>query len=157
MSAEAKLVELGIKLPEVTEALGSYVNAVRTGNLLFLSGGLPFDPERKFNGKVPSDVSIGQANAAARQAMLGRLAVIRGELGSLDRVTRIVAVQGYVNSDPDFGDQPMVVNGASDLLIEVFGEEIGRHSRVAIGTASLPLHVSVEVSLVVEISDDPVA
>ena len=157
MSAEAKLVELGIKLPDVTEALGSYVNAVRTGNLMFLSGGLPFDPERRFNGKVPSEVSVGQAKAAARQAMLGRLAVIRGELGSLDRVTRIVAVQGYVNSDPDFGDQPMVLNGASDLLIEVFGEEIGRHSRVAVGTASLPLHVSVEVSLVVEVADDPVA
>jgi len=153
MSAEAKLVEMGLKLPEVPVALGSYVNVVRSGNLLHLSGGLPFDPERRFNGKVPSEVSIDQAQAAARQAMLGRLAVIRDELGSLDKVTRIVSVQGYVNSDPDFGDQPVVLNGASDLLIEVFGEEIGRHSRVAIGAASLPLHVSVEVALVVEVAE----
>jgi enamine deaminase RidA (YjgF/YER057c/UK114 family) len=153
MSAEQRLEEMGLKLPDVGEALGSYVNAVRTGNLLFLSGGLPFDPERKFNGKVPSEVSVGQAMAAARQAMLGRLSVIRGELGSLDRVKRVVSVQGYVNSDATFGDQPLVINGASDLLIEVFGEERGRHTRVAVGTASLPLHVAVEVALVVEVED----
>mgnify|MGYP000901132409 CR=1 FL=1 len=157
MSAEAKLVEMGLKLPEVAEALGSYVNAVRTGNLLFLSGGLPFDPERKFNGKVPGEVSVECAKAAARQGMLGRLAVIRRELGSLDRVARIVAVQGYVNSDPGFGDHPLVVNGASDLLIEVFGEEIGRHSRVAVGVGSLPLHVAVEIALVVEVVAEPAA
>jgi enamine deaminase RidA (YjgF/YER057c/UK114 family) len=157
MSAEAKLVEMGLELPGVNEALGSYVNAVRTGNLLFLSGGLPLDPERKFNGKVPSEVSVECAKAAARQAMLGRLAVIRRELGSLDRVARIVAVQGYVNSDPGFGDHPLVVNGASDLLIEVFGEEIGRHSRIAVGVGSLPLSMVVEVGLVVEVADEPTA
>jgi len=154
MSAEAKLVEMGLSLPAVPEPVANYVNAVRTGNLLFLSGGLPFDPERKFNGSVPSDVLVSDAIRAARQAVLGRLAVVRQELGSLDRVTKIVSVQGYVNSDSDFGDQPLVVNGASDLLIEVFGEEIGRHSRIAVGCSSLPLHVSVEIAMTVEFSGE---
>lgn len=154
MSAEAKLVEMGIKLPEVPEPVASYVNCVKTGKLLYLSGGLPFDPVRKFNGSVPSDVLVSDAIKAARQAVLGRLAVIRQELGSLDRVTKIVQVQGYVNSDRDFGDQPLVINGASDLLIEVFGDEIGKHSRIAVGCRSLPLHVSVEIAMVVEFSAD---
>lgn len=152
MSAEAKLTEMGLKLPDVPEPVASYVNAVRTGNLMFLSGGLPFDPERKFNGSVPSNVLVSEAIKAARQAVLGRLAVIRQELGSLDRVTKIVSVQGYVNSDTDFGDQPLVVNGASDLLLEIFGPEIGKHSRVAVGCSSLPLHVSVEIAMTVEFS-----
>jgi enamine deaminase RidA (YjgF/YER057c/UK114 family) len=119
--------------------------------LLYLSGGLPFDPERRFNGKVPSQVPVEMAKEAARRAMLDRLAVIRNELGSLDKVKRIVSVQGFVNSDPDFGDQPLVINGASDLLVEVFGEKIGTHSRMAVGAAALPLHVSVEIAMVVEV------
>jgi enamine deaminase RidA (YjgF/YER057c/UK114 family) len=151
MSAEEKLVELGLHLPPVPTPVAAYVNAVRTGDLLYLSGGLPFDPERRFNGKVPSQVSVEMAKEAARRAMLDRLAVVRNELGSLDKVKRIVSVQGFVNSDPDFGDQPMVINGASELLIEIFGEEIGMHSRVAVGAVSLPLHVSVEIAMVVEI------
>lgn len=153
MSAEARLAELGIKLPKVPTPVASYVNAVRTGRLLFVSGGIPFDPERRYNGKVPSQINLPLAQEAARRAMLDRLAVIQHELGSLDKVTRIVQVQGFVNSDPDFGEQPMVINGASDLLIEIFGEEIGKHSRVSVGAGALPLHVAVEVALIVEVAE----
>ncbi len=153
MSAETRLAELGLRLPTVPTPVACYVNAVRTGNLLFVSGGLPFDPERRCNGKVPSQVPLPLAREAARRVILDRLAVIRHELGSLDKVTRIVSVQGFVNSDPDFGEQPMVINGASELLIEIFGEKIGRHSRVSVGAASLPLHVAVEIALVLEVAD----
>ena len=152
MSAEAKLTELGLSLPEVATPVASYVNAVRTGNLLFLSGGLPDLTNEAFKGQVPSQVTPEVAKDAARNAILGRLAVIRQELGSLDKVTRVVSVQGFVNAATDFGDVPQVINGASDTLVEVFGQDIGAHSRTAVGVASLPLNVCVEVALVVEVS-----
>ena len=152
MSAEAKLAELGITLPEVATPVASYVNAVRTGNLLFLSGGLPDLSNESFKGQVPTKVSPEVAKEAARDAVLGRLAVIQKELGSLDKVTRVVSVQGFVNAASDFGDVPQVINGASDTLVEVFGSEIGSHSRAAVGVASLPLNVCVEVALVVEVA-----
>lgn len=106
--------------------------------------------DKKYLGKVPSECSVEEANQAARLAMLTRLAVIKAELGSLDRVTRVVAVSGFVNATPDFTDHPKVINGASDLLVEVFGE-LGKHSRTAVGCSSLPLGVAVEVGLVVEV------
>lgn len=151
MSAEAQLLKLGIELPEVATPVASYVNAVRTGKLLYLSGGLPDLGNDAFKGQVPTQVTPEVAKEAARDSILGRLAVIRKELGSLDKVSRVVSVQGFVNAASDYGEVPQVINGASDVLVEVFGSEIGSHSRTAVGVASLPLQVCVEVALVVEV------
>ena len=145
-----RLNELGHSLPEVPTPVAAYVNCVRTGNLLFLSGGLPIDGERKVIGKVPSEVPVEEAREAAAMIVLNRLAVIREELGSLDKVKRIVSLNGFVNSEPDFYGHPQVVNGASELLVEVFGEK-GKHSRTALGAAALPLNVAVEINLIVEV------
>jgi enamine deaminase RidA (YjgF/YER057c/UK114 family) len=147
-----KLASLGLALPAVPTPVAAYVNCVRTGNLLFLSGGLPIDGERKVLGKVPSTVGLDEAREAARMIVLNRLAVIRDEIGSLDRVARVVALNGFVNSEPDFHDHPQVINGASELLVELFGDK-GRHSRTALGAAALPLGVAVEINLVVEVAD----
>ena len=146
----ARIESLGHQLPEVPAPVAAYVNCVRSGNLLFLSGGLPIDGERKIIGKVPGDVSIEEAQEGARIIILNRLAVIRQELGSLDKVKQIVALNGFVNSAPDFYGHPQVVNGASELLIEIFGEK-GKHSRTALGAAALPLNVAVEINLIVEV------
>jgi enamine deaminase RidA (YjgF/YER057c/UK114 family) len=151
-SIESRLATLGITLPEVPAPVAAYVNCVRTGNLLFLSGGLPIDGDRKIIGKVPTDVSPDEAKEAARMIILNRLAVIRAELGSLDKVARVVTLNGFVNSEPDFYGHPMVVNGASELLVEIFGDK-GRHSRTALGAAALPLNVAVEINLIVEVAD----
>jgi enamine deaminase RidA (YjgF/YER057c/UK114 family) len=145
-----KLVSLGLTLPAVPTPVAAYVNCVRSGNLLFLSGGLPVDGEKKILGKVPTEVSIDEAREAARMIVLNRLAVIRDELGSLDKVAKIVALNGFVNSEPDFIGHPQVINGASELLVEIFGEK-GKHSRTALGAAALPLNVAVEINLVVEV------
>lgn len=154
MSADAKLLELGIELPTVATPVASYVNAVKTGSLLYLSGGLPDLANEGFRGQVPTVVSPEVAKEAARDAVLGRLAVIKSELGSLDRVTRVVSVQGFVNAAADFDNVPQVINGASDTLVEVFGSEVGAHSRAAVGVASLPLGVCVEVAMVVEFAGE---
>ncbi len=146
----ARIESLGHKLPEVPAPVAAYVNCVRSGNLLFLSGGLPIEGERKGIGKVPADVSIEEAQEGARIIILNRLAVIKQELGSLDKVKQIVALNGFVNSAPDFYGHPQVVNGASELLIEIFGEK-GKHSRTALGAAALPLNVAVEINLIVEV------
>jgi enamine deaminase RidA (YjgF/YER057c/UK114 family) len=147
-----KLNSLGLSLPAVPTPVAAYVNCVRTGNLLFLSGGLPIEGDRKIIGKVPTEVSIDEAKEGARIIILNRLAVIREELGSLDKVKQIVALNGFVNSEPDFYGHPQVVNGASELLVEIFGER-GKHSRTALGAAALPLNVAVEINLIVEIGD----
>ena len=146
MSAEAKLKELGIELPEIPTAGGNYLHGVVSGNHLYLSGKV----DRSVIGKVGADVTLEQAYAAARQIGLYQLSVIRAELGSLDRVKRVVKVLGMVNSAPDFGKQPLVINGFSDLLIEVFGDN-GRHARSAVGMAALPNQVAVEIEAIVEI------
>ncbi|MBK1827183.1 RidA family protein [Haloferula rosea] len=146
----ARIEELGFQLPDVPAPVAAYVNCVQSGNLLFLSGGLPIDGERKIIGKVPTDVSVEEAKEGARIIMLNRLAVIRDHIGSLDKVKQIVALNGFVNSEPDFYDHPVVVNGASEFLLEVFGER-GKHSRTALGAAALPLNVAVEINLTVEI------
>ena len=147
-----KLASLGLALPAVPAPVAAYVNCVRSGNLLFLSGGLPIDGEKRIVGKVPADVSPEEAREAARMIVLNRLAVIEDEIGSLDKVKRIVALNGFVNSAPDFYDHPQVINGASELLVEIFGEK-GKHSRTALGAAALPLNVAVEINLIVEVED----
>lgn len=147
-----KLQAMGLRLPEVPAPVAAYVNCVRSGNLLFLSGGLPIDGERKIIGKVPGDVSVEEAREGARIIILNRLAVVKAELGTLDKVRQIVTLNGFVNSAPDFFDHPLVVNGASELLLELFGER-GRHSRTALGAAALPLNVAVEINLVLEVAD----
>lgn len=150
MSPTAQLASLGLVLPNVPAPVAAYVNCVRSGNLLFLSGGLPIDGDKKVIGKVPTVVSIEEAKDAARMIILNRLAIIQDEIGSLDKVKQIVALNGFVNCEPDFYNHPQVINGASELLVEIFGDK-GKHSRTALGAASLPLNVSVEINLIVEI------
>ena len=147
-----RLTALGLSLPAVPAPIAAYVNCVRTGNLLFLSGGLPVDGEKKILGKVPTAVSIEDAREAARMCVLNRLAVIRDAVGSLDKVKQIVTLNGFVNSEPDFTGHPQVVNGASELLVELFGDK-GKHSRTALGVAALPLDAAMEINLVVEVAD----
>lgn len=147
-----RLKELGHSLPAVPEPVAAYVNCVRSGSLLFLSGGLPIDGDRKVIGKVPGEVSVEEARQGATMIALNRLAVIRQETGSLDKIRRIVALNGFVNSDPDFDGHPQVINGASELLVEILGER-GRHSRTALGAAALPLNVAVEINMIVEVDD----
>ena len=146
------LQSLGHTLPEVPTPVAAYVNCIRSGNLLFLSGGLPIDGDRKILGKIPTDVSIEEGQEGARIIILNRLAVIRDAIGSLDKVKQIVALNGFVNSEPDFYGHPQVINGASELLVELFGDK-GKHSRTALGAAALPLNVAVEINLVVEVED----
>lgn len=152
MSVSEKLAALGLTLPAVPAPIAAYVNCVRSGNLLFLSGGLPIDGDKKVIGKVPTDVSIEEAFEGARMIVLNRLAVIQDAIGSLDKVKQIVALNGFVNSEPDFYGHPQVVNGASELLVEIFGDK-GRHARTALGAAALPLNVAVEINFVVEVED----
>ena len=149
----ARIESLGLALPEVPVPIAAYVNCVRTGNLLFLSGGLPIDGDLKIIGKVPTEVSIEDAHQASRIVILNRLAVIRAEIGSLDKIKRIVALNGFVNCEPNFYQHPLVINGASELLVEIFGDK-GKHSRTALGAPSLPLNVAVEINLIVEIEDE---
>lgn len=151
MSVEARLVEKGIVLPAVTPPVANYVNAVRTGNLLFLAGKGPTEPDgTQHTGKVGRDVSVEEAYQHARLTGLHLIAVMRHELGSLDRVVRIVKVLGMVNGTPEFEDQPKVINGCSDLFVEVFGER-GRHARSAVGMGSLPGNITVEIECIVEV------
>ena len=150
MTPLEKLSSLGLTLPAVPVPVAAYVNCVRSGNLLFLSGGLPIDGEKKVIGKVPTEVSIDEAREGARMIVLNRLAVVQDEIGSLDKVRQIVAVNGFVNSEPDFYGHPQVINGASELLVEIFGDK-GKHSRTALGAAALPLNVAVEINLIVEV------
>lgn len=148
----AKLQSMGLALPEVPTPVAAYVNCVRSGNLLFLSGGLPIDGTRKVIGKVPTQVSVDEAKEAARMIMLNRLAVIRDAIGSLDKIKQIVALNGFVNSEADFYDHPQVINGASEFLVELLGDK-GKHSRTALGAAALPLNVAVEINLTVEVEE----
>lgn len=152
MSVEQKLSSLGFQLPEASQPVGSYVNAVRSGNLLHISGGLPILGEEKYLGKVPSECDLSTAQRAAQVALLTRLAVIKAEIGSLDNVRQVISLSGFVNADADFTAHPQVINGASDLLVQIFGDA-GKHSRVAVGCSSLPLGVSVEISLIIEIKE----
>lgn len=151
MTIEARLKELGIELPPPVKPLGAYVPAVRTGQLAFTSGQVPLKGESLVAaGKVPTDVTLEQAQAAARTAAINALSALRGELGSLDAVARVVRMNVFVNSAPGFTAQAAVANGASELLGDIFGEA-GRHTRCAIGVAELPRNAPVEIDLVVEL------
>lgn len=143
------LEEKGLKLLPAPTPVGSYVQCIRTGNLLHLSGGISVNGESSFYGKLGRDLAVEEGQKAAEAAILNRLAVIQAELGSFEPVTRIVAVNGFVNCTPEFTDQARVLNGASDLLVELFGQEAA-HSRSAVGVASLPLGVAVEINMIVE-------
>jgi enamine deaminase RidA (YjgF/YER057c/UK114 family) len=151
MTAEEKLKSMGIALPPAPKPVGAYVAAVRTGNLIFVSGQLPFkDGALMMKGHVAADVPLEYAQACARQAALNALAIVAAEIGGLDKVARIVRLVGHVASSPGFIDQAKVVNGASDLVAEVFGD-VGRHSRAAVGPAELPLGAPVELEMIVEV------
>ncbi len=151
MSHEARLQELGLTLPPVPSPAGNYVHAVQTGNLLYLAGKGPFsDDGSSFTGKVGTDVSVEDAYKHARSVGLTLIAVMKQELGSLDRVKQVVKVLGMVNGAPDFGQQPAVINGCSDLFVEVFGDQ-GRHARSAVGMGSLPNQITVEIEVIVEV------
>jgi enamine deaminase RidA (YjgF/YER057c/UK114 family) len=148
---EAKLKELGIVLPTPGAPTASYVNAVQTGNLLFLAGKGPLQQDGKdVVGRLGKDMTVEQGYQAARSVAIAHLAVLKKELGDLKRVTRIVKVLGMVNSDPAFTQQPAVVNGYSDLMVAVFGDK-GKHARSAVGMAALPNGIPVEVEVIVEI------
>jgi enamine deaminase RidA (YjgF/YER057c/UK114 family) len=150
-SAEARLKELNITLPAVPPPVANYVDAVRVGNLLFLSGNTAAR-DWKYKGKVGKDLTVQEGYDTARQVGLIMLAKVRAAAGSLDRVKRVVKVLGMVNSAEGFGEQPKVVNGFSDLMVEVFGEN-GKHARSAVGMAGLPFNNAVEVEMVVEVAD----
>lgn len=148
---EEKLRELGATLPATSAPVANYVPAVRTGNLVFLSGHIPRGADGKvLAGKVGRDATPEQANAAARATALALLATLKKEIGELGRVKRIVRVGGFVNCTPEFTAQPQVMNGCSDLLVAVFGER-GKHARAALGMVSLPLGAMVEIEMVVEV------
>ncbi len=152
MSADSRLADLGIALPVPPTPVASYVTFARSGDLVFTSGhGPKRDDGSWITGKVGSDLSVAEGTEAARRTTIGLLATLKAELGSLDRITRIVKVLGMVNCPPDFTDHPAVINGCSDLLAAVFGDA-GRHARSAVGVASLPLDFAVEIELVAEVT-----
>lgn len=151
MSFDAKLVELGITLPPAPKPVATYIPAVRAGELLFLSGTGPFKNGRiVFAGKLGKDLTVEQGYDAARLTLLNALAMVRQELGTLDRVVRIVRLTGHVASAEGFTQQPAVINGASDLLVQIFGEA-GRHARLALGAAELPLNMCIELELILQV------
>ena len=146
---DEKINALGIKLPNPPTPAGSYVPVVRTGKLLFVSGQIPMkDGKVIYTGKV-SDDNLETAQKSAKMCAINILAQLKRELGDLDKVTKIVRLSGFVNSDPEFSQQPKVINPASDLFFEIFGEK-GKHSRIAVGVASLPLNSMTEIDAIVE-------
>jgi enamine deaminase RidA (YjgF/YER057c/UK114 family) len=150
VSVSDRLAELGIVIPDVAKPVASYLPAMVTGNLVFTAGQLPFvDGALPATGKVGAEVSAADATGYARTAVLNALAAAQTAIGSLDRVTRIVKLVVFVASDPSFSGQPAVANGASDTLVEIFGD-LGRHARSAVGVAVLPLDAPVELELIVE-------
>jgi len=150
---DARLAELGIDVPVAAAPVANYVGFVQTGNLVFVSGQVPIkDGNFQFQGKLGENMSVEDAQAAARLCAINVVAQVKAACdGDLDRVQRVVKLTGFVNSTGDFTDQPKVVNGASDMMVEVFGDK-GRHSRAAVSAASLPAGVAVEVEAVVEIA-----
>lgn len=148
---DQRLEELGIELPEPSTPVANYVNAVTTGNLVFLAGKGPKQADGTYiTGKVGRDLTEEEGYAAARIVAINQLAALKAEIGNLDRVKRIVKVLGMVNCTPDYGNQPEVVNGFSDTMVEVFGEK-GKHARAAVGMGSLPRNIAVEIEMIVEI------
>lgn len=151
--AEQRLRERGIELPRTMAPVANYVPAVRSGNLIFLAGMGPVKPDGTLvTGKVGADVTVQEAQQHARLTGLQLLAALRGAVGSLDNVARAVKVFGMVNAVPEFTEHPRVINGCSDLFVEVFGEERGRHARSAVGMASLPFGITVEIEAIFEVT-----
>lgn len=151
---EERLRELGIELPTPPKPLAAYVPAVRVGDLVFISGQGPIrDGKPVCVGRVGADLTLEQGYEAARLVMINALAVLKQEIGSLDRVERIVKVLGWVNSAPDFVQQPMVINGASELLEQIFGEK-GKHARSAVSAHTLPFGIAVEIEMIVQVKQD---
>lgn len=150
---EGRLKELGISLKSPAPPVANYVNAVRSGNLIFLAGKGPTTATGELvTGKLGDDMTVEEGYAAARLIAITQLAVLKAELGNLNRVSRVVKVLGMVNAAPDFTEHPEVINGYSDLMVEVFGER-GKHARAAVGMGSLPRNIAVEVEMIVEVRD----
>jgi enamine deaminase RidA (YjgF/YER057c/UK114 family) len=148
---DEKLRALGIILPTPPKPAGSYIPVTKTGNLVFVSGQIPIESGKvQYTGQVPKDISVEDAQKAARLCIINALAQLKAEIGILDKVSRIVKVSGFVNSSSEFYEQSKIINAASDLLFEIFGE-VGKHARIAIGVASLPLNSAVEIDLIAEI------
>jgi enamine deaminase RidA (YjgF/YER057c/UK114 family) len=152
---EEKILSLGIEIPDPPRSAGSYVQVVTTGNLVFVSGQIPVESgsipmQVKFKGKVGKDLSLEQGKEAAKLCIINALAQLKSSLGSLDKIRKFVKVSGFVNCDSSFSSHPQVINGASDFIVQIFGEE-GRHARLAVGVNSLPMDSAVEIELVVEI------
>lgn len=150
MTPEENLASLGITLPPVATPIANYVPSVRTGNLLFVSGNGPSDDLPNRTGKLGADLTVEQGYAVARDVGIKLIASIQDAVGDLSRVKRIVKLLGMVNSTPDFGDQPAVINGCSDLLVAVFGDA-GKHARSAVGMGALPGDIAVEIELIAEV------
>ena len=149
---EEKLKSLNITLPSPPKPAGAYVPVIKSDHTVYVSGQIPIkDGKLAFKGKVPNDQSLEQAQEAAKLCALNALAQLKSELGSLDKISKILRVSGFVNSVPDFTEQPKIINSASDLLFKIFGEK-GKHSRIAVGVASLPLGATVEIDMIVEIN-----
>ena len=149
---EDRLRELSIELPTPPSPAGSYIPVVTTGNLAFVSGQIPMKEGKViFEGKVPEQQSLESARDAAKICIINGLAQLKANLRSLDKITKFVRISGFVNSNPEFTEQPKVINAASDLLVEIFGD-MAKHSRIAVGVASLPLNSTVEIDMVVEFS-----
>jgi enamine deaminase RidA (YjgF/YER057c/UK114 family) len=153
-AVEKRLEAIGLSLPEPAAPIANYVGAVRSGDLIFLAGHGPRpDPDKTFTGKVGADLDADAGYQAARVVALNCLSTLKAEIGDLDRVRRIVKLLGMVNSAPGFVEQPKVINGASDLLVEIFGDR-GRHARSAVGMAELPSGIAVEIEMIVEVEPD---
>jgi enamine deaminase RidA (YjgF/YER057c/UK114 family) len=151
MKAENRLNELGLTLPEPPKPVGAYLLARQVGDLLFLSGTTCYkDGDLLYKGRVGADLTVEEGYLAARQTMLNLLSVIKETLGDLDKVAQVVKMNGYVNSAPDFDRQPAIINGASELLEEIYGER-GKHARTSIGVSDLPGHIPVEIELIVQV------
>lgn len=149
---EERLEELNIKLNPAPPPVANYVNAVRTGNLMFMAGKGPNTGDGYITGKVGTDLTIEEGYEAARLTGIAQLSVLKEELGDLNKVVRIVKVLGMVNAESDFANQPEIINGFSDLMVEVFGER-GKHARAAVGMASLPRNIAVEIEMILEVQD----
>lgn len=151
---DEKLKLLGITLPTPPKPAGSYIPVVTSGNLVFVSGQIPMqDGKVSYTGKVPTERTIEDAQNAAKICAVNILAQIKANLGSLDRISKIVRVSGFVNSTGDFAEHPKIINSASDLFFEIFGEK-AKHSRIAVGVSSLPLNSTVEIDMIAEFTSD---
>ena len=151
---EEKLKEIGIELPEPPNPAGSYIPVVISKNIAYVSGKIPIKSgEVSFTGKVPVEQSIENAQNAAKLCIINALAQLKSQLGSLDNISKILRVSGFVNSTPNFSEHPQVINAASDLLYQIFGDA-GKHTRIAIGVNSLPLNSTVEIDMIVEIKTE---